>query len=200
MQGLDLAFGIVVLVFSAVVHEVSHGYAADLQGDPTARYAGRLTLNPFAHLDLVGSFILPLLFYTTTGFIFGYARPVPYNPYNLRNGRWGPALVAAAGPAANFFIAAVFGAIMRFGLVGPSVTELFGLIVLINLVLGVFNMMPVPPLDGSKVLFAFLSFRHNYIEQFMLRYQLVLLFLVIVILWRPVALILIPALFRLVAG
>lgn len=199
MQGLELVFGIAILVFSVVVHEVSHGYAADLLGDPTARYAGRLTLNPLAHLDLFGSFILPLIFFVTTGFIFGYANPVPYNPYNLRHGRLGPALVAAAGPASNLLLAFVFGIMLRFAPLGPAV-EILSLIVLINTILAVFNLIPVAPLDGSKVLFAALPLRYHYVEQFMERYQLVLLFAVIVFLWRPIAFVLVPLLFRFIAG
>ncbi|MBI1975518.1 MAG: site-2 protease family protein [Candidatus Vogelbacteria bacterium] len=200
MQGLELIFGITVLVFSVVVHEVSHGYAADSLGDPTARYAGRLTLNPLAHLDLFGSFLLPLLFFMTTGFVFGYANPVPYNPYNLRHGKWGAALVAAAGPLSNFFLAIIFGTVLRVSGSGTSFAEILSLIVLINIVLGVFNLMPVPPLDGSKVFFALMPFRYNYIEQFMTRYQLFLLFFAIIVFWRPIALVIVPGIFRLIVG
>src|SRR3990167_3783928 len=100
-------FQIIVLIMSAVVYEVSHGYAASLLGDETARYEGRLTLNPLKHLDFVGSFLVPFLAYSLGGFIFGWAKPVPYNPYNLRPGRWSEAMVAVAGPASNVAIALV---------------------------------------------------------------------------------------------
>ena len=95
---MDFLFIIIVLIMSVVVHEVSHGYAALSLGDPTAKYQGRLTLNPISHLDPVGSLLVPLLGYLLGGFVVGWAKPVPFNPYNLRNQRWGEAYVAAAGP------------------------------------------------------------------------------------------------------
>ncbi len=155
---------------SVVVHEVSHGYAAEALGDPTARYAGRLTLNPLKHLDPFGSFILPALTYFLGGFIFGWARPVPYNPYNLKNQKWGPAVVAAAGPISNIFLAVVFGFLMRLGAGALWLEGSLGLIssvVVINLVLAFFNLVPIPPLDGSKVAFAFLPFRFREFEEFL---------------------------------
>ena len=105
-------FQILILIFSVVVHEVSHGYAALALGDKTAQDAGRLTLNPLKHLDPFGSIILPSLSYMLGGFIFGWAKPVPYNPYNLKNRKWGPAIVALAGPFANVSLAVVFGLIV----------------------------------------------------------------------------------------
>ncbi|MBI2640037.1 MAG: site-2 protease family protein, partial [Candidatus Sungbacteria bacterium] len=99
------AFFIIVLIFSVMVHEISHGFAALFLGDKTAKYAGRLTLNPIPHIDLFGSIILPLmLFFFQSPILFGWAKPVPYNPYNLRNQKWGPALVGAAGPGSNILI------------------------------------------------------------------------------------------------
>ncbi|MBI5786949.1 MAG: site-2 protease family protein, partial [Candidatus Niyogibacteria bacterium] len=167
---IDLIFSIAVLIMSVVVHEVSHGYAAEALGDPTARYAGRLTLNPLKHLDPFGSFILPALTYFLGGFIFGWARPVPYNPYNLKNQKWGPAIVAAAGPISNIFLAVVFGLLMRLGAGALWLEGSLGLIssvVVINLVLAFFNLVPIPPLDGSKVAFAFLPFRFREFEEFL---------------------------------
>src|SRR3977135_632093 len=105
---INFVFSIIILIFSVIIHEVSHGYAAYLQGDNTAKYAGRLTLNPLKHLEWFGSFILPLMSYLLGGFIIGWAKPVPFNPYNLRNQRWGEALVALAGPASNICIAVFF--------------------------------------------------------------------------------------------
>src|SRR3989338_6814886 len=105
---------IIILILSVIIHEVSHGYVANMLGDPTAKLAGRLTLNPISHLDPVGSFLVPVLMYVSTGFMFGWAKPVPYNPYNLRNQRWGTALVGVAGVAANFLLAIVFGLTIRF--------------------------------------------------------------------------------------
>lgn len=168
---------------SVVIHEVSHGYVAELFGDKTARYAGRLTLNPIRHLDLFGSVILPALLYFTAGFVFGWAKPVPYNPANLRNERLGTLAVASAGVLANFFIAAVFGLLIRVSW-GVGLPESFYFItsniVIINLVLGIFNLVPIPPLDGSKILFSILppQFSHilHTLEQF--SFFLVVLFII----------------------
>ena len=159
---MDTIFSIIILVMSVVVHEVSHGYAALRLGDQTARLAGRLTLNPIKHLDPVGSVIVPLLT-TLGGFPFGWAKPVPYNPYNLRNQRWGELIVAAAGPVSNIIVAVFFSMIIRFSDVGQSQIispffEISATIVWVNLVLAIFNLLPVPPLDGSKILFSVLPY------------------------------------------
>ncbi len=155
-----LIIQITALVLSVVVHEIAHGYSAFLLGDPTAKYAGRLTLNPFKHLDPVGSFLVPvLLIISQVGVVFGWARPVPYNPYNLRDQKYGPAIVGVAGPLSNIFLALVAGVMIRAFLVsgydGLGLTIL-ALIVRVNLLLTVFNLLPIPPLDGSKLLFTFL--------------------------------------------
>jgi Zn-dependent protease len=156
---IDLVFGIIVLIFSIVLHEVAHGYMADWLGDPTARLQGRLTLNPISHIDPIGSVLLPgLLLLTHAPILIGYAKPVPYNPYNLR-GRWGEGLVAFAGPCTNILIAIVFSLFIRFGYpqLGPGLATAFITIAYINLLLALFNLIPVPPLDGSKVLSAVLG-------------------------------------------
>jgi Zn-dependent protease len=138
-----------------------HGWAADQLGDSTARDAGRLTLNPVAHIDLWGSIILPAFIFLGTGggLIFGYAKPVPFNPYNLSDQKYGAAKVAIAGPLANLITAIFFGLILRFvpGL-NPVMAGFLAAIVQINLVLLIFNLLPIPPLDGSKVLLPFLSY------------------------------------------
>jgi len=148
---------VAIILFSAVIHEVMHGYAADRLGDPTARYAGRLTLNPIPHLDPVGSILLPLIFALSPGsFFFGWAKPVPYNPYNLTKApKWGEAIVAAAGPASNLALAILFGLIIRSGLF-PMANEIWTYVVLINISLMLLNLIPIPPLDGSKILSAIL--------------------------------------------
>lgn len=151
-------FEIIVLVFSAVAHEYMHGYAAYQLGDSTAKDAGRLTLNPLAHLEWFGSFLLPLaMIIGQVGFVFGWAKPVPYNPYNLKDQKYGDAKVAAAGPLANLVIAVFFALFLRFfPISNPIFAALISVIVLINLVLMVFNLIPIPPLDGSKILACFL--------------------------------------------
>src|SRR3989344_1831079 len=116
MDPINFIFFISILIISVVIHEVSHGYMAEYLGDPTARLAGRLTLNPIPHLDLFGSFIIPLLlFFSSSPIMLGWAKPVPYNPYNLRNQRWGDALVASAGPLSNLAIALSIVLFVRFG-------------------------------------------------------------------------------------
>lgn len=162
MELIDSLFVVVIIVFSAVIHEVMHGVAADKLGDPTARYAGRLTLNPIPHLDMFGSILLPaILALTNSPIFFGWAKPVPYNPYNLRPGRFSEAIVAGAGPASNLAIALLGGLAIRSGLTGSLEPVLF-LIVLVNVMLFLFNLIPVPPLDGSKVLEALLPRRLQY--------------------------------------
>ncbi|OGG76451.1 hypothetical protein A2950_02330 [Candidatus Kaiserbacteria bacterium RIFCSPLOWO2_01_FULL_55_19] len=153
-MALFLAF--VVLILSIIVHEIAHGYAADSLGDPTARLAGRLTLNPLPHIDLMGSLLLPgLLIFTGSPIMFGWAKPVPYNPYNLKARRWGETLVAVAGSATNLFLAIIFGLVVRFApLIGldQAAVTLAATIAFINLFLGLFNLIPFPPLDGFTVL------------------------------------------------
>lgn len=175
-------FFIAILIMSVVIHEVSHGYVANLLGDKTAEYEGRLTLNPIVHLDLIGSIIVPIIT-ILGGFPFGWAKPVPFNPYNLRSQRWGELLVAIAGPVSNIIIALVFGLIVRFGVMDlPSI--FIGLclqVAIINISLAVFNMIPIPPLDGSKVLFGLLPFRYSQIRWQLERYSLFLVFFIILV-------------------
>ena len=147
-QVIDSVFRILILLFSIIVHEVSHGATAYALGDDTAKNEGRLTLNPLPHIDPVGTILLPL-------FIgFGWAKPVPYNPYNLRNQKWGPFLVGIAGPASNIIIAVIFGLLFRFSDIF-SLPEKFLTIIasitILNLGLALFNLIPIPPLDGSKI-------------------------------------------------
>lgn len=184
MQGVDTIYAIIILMMSVVLHEVSHGYVAAILGDPTAKYAGRLTLNPLKHLDPVGSVIVPILTTVLGGVTFGWAKPVPYNPYNLRGGKWGPAVVAAAGPLSNLSLAIFLSAILHSAyfsfLISVEATRLLLVEAIgVNIVLFVVNMIPVPPIDGSKVLFSLIPYKYNYVIEFMERYQLVLILLII---------------------
>lgn len=147
----------VIVIPSAIIHEYFHGWVADQLGDPTAKHLGRLTLNPLAHIDMWGTFLMPVLLLLLSGgsFVFAYAKPVPYNPYNLRNQKWGPALVALAGPFANLLVAVVFGLLVRFYPVS-NFSAILSIIVYVNILLAIFNLIPIPPLDGSKVLYAIL--------------------------------------------
>ncbi|MCB9805734.1 site-2 protease family protein [Candidatus Nomurabacteria bacterium] len=184
---MEIIFSIIVLIMSAVVHEVSHGYMALALGDRTAQYQGRLTLNPVKHLDVFGSIIFPLLLAILPGgFIFGWAKPVPYNPYNLKNRRWGEFLVAIAGPFSNLFIAFIFGIFIKFGgnLVTPSFYEISMLIVIINVVLAIFNLIPIPPLDGSKVLFSLLPQKYLGLRETIEKQGFFLIIIFIFFIWK----------------
>lgn len=201
-----IVFYIVILLYSVIIHEVSHGVVALWLGDPTAKYAGRLNLNPIKHIDPVGSVLVPLIMYLSLGFAFGWAKPVPYNPYNLKNQKWGPALVALAGPASNIAMALVAALIAKLifipislkiniaenvlspsvlatligGSVGAVLFALLIVIVILNVFLAVFNLIPIPPLDGSKILFAVFNFRVETMalfEQFGFIFLLIIIFL-----------------------
>ena len=181
-------FYIVVILYSVTIHEVSHGLMANSLGDPTAKNLGRLTLNPIKHLDLFGSVILPFVLFVTTGFAFGYAKPVPYNPHNLNDRKYGPVKVAMAGPTSNFVLALLFGLILRFMpdvFTTSLVPELFSRIVMINLVLGVFNMFPIPPLDGHWLLMTFLPPRLDALKVYIYKNSFILfpIFLIIFMLF-----------------
>jgi Zn-dependent protease len=180
---MDFIFSIIILIFSAVAHEVSHGYAAYLQGDNTAKYAGRLTLNPLNHLEFFGSFILPVLSYISGGFIIGWAKPVPFNPYNLRNQRWGEAIVAVAGPLANIIIAVVLGLFIRFGIF-VGLQNAFAMIVFINLILATFNLIPIPPLDGSKIIFSLFPNSMHKVRDFLETNGFYLMIFFVLFLWQ----------------
>lgn len=186
MEPISPIFGIAILIMSVVAHEVSHGYVAYILGDPTAKLAGRLTLNPIKHIDPMGSIIVPIVT-SIMGFTFGWAKPVPYNQYNLRGGDKAVAAVALAGPGMNLFIAFVFGAVIKMklldGLASPEIYSFLVYIVLINFILAIFNLTPVPPFDGSKVLFSFLPYNQRKVEDFVNRYQLVILFIFIFFIW-----------------
>ena len=196
MQAIDGIFYVVILIMSVVVHEFAHGYTAYLLGDNTARAQGRLTLNPIKHLDLFGSVLLPfLLIIMKAGFVIGWAKPVPYNPNNLRNGKRGEMMVAFAGIAANILIAIIFGLLIRYGtmfglpsyMADPLLIHPFykvsTIIVFTNLVLALFNLIPIPPLDGSKILFSILPVQFRHIQNFLEQWGMFVLLFFIIFLW-----------------
>lgn len=153
---------IVILIISVVIHEMAHGYAANALGDPTARLQGRLSPNPLVHIDPMMSVIVPaLLILSHSGVVFGAAKPVPYNPYNFTNQKWGEALVAVAGPVANICIAIIFAGLIHFSEIlntSLAFNNLAFQVVGLNLFLALFNLVPLPPLDGSKIFPKFLPF------------------------------------------
>jgi len=184
----DTIIYIVVLIFSVVIHEVAHGWAAYKMGDPTAHQLGRLTLNPLKHIDLFGSIILPvLLILAQSPFLFAWAKPVPFNPANFETKwkRWGAAIVAFAGPLTNLMIATIVGLLLRWGIAAEFLSEsMFHVgssIVLLNIVLAVFNLVPIPPLDGHHILFSLLPKGSHKIKEGMIKAMPILL--VVLIVW-----------------
>lgn len=208
-----IIFYFVTLFFSIILHEIAHGLVAFWLGDYTAKHAGRLTLDPVKHVDFFGSILAPLfmLFMTNGTFVFGWAKPVPVNPYALRGGKWGPALVSIAGPLTNFLIAS-FSAIIAFFLsistpektlifksfissdwndllsqvAGNPLNILFAILTMLifwNVLLGVFNLIPIPPLDGSKILFTFFQIKDE-AAFFLQRWGM---FILLIFLFSPLA-------------
>ncbi len=164
MNFLEFALLLVVLIPSVSLHELFHAWTAYRLGDPTAKLMGRLTLNPIAHIDPIGTLLLPFLMFLFTGFVFGYAKPVPINSANLHDPKRDMILIGLSGPLANFSLALVFSFIIKAGSLTGLLTNLsaiyallrFGII--INLILAIFNLIPIPPLDGSQVLMGILPY------------------------------------------
>lgn len=200
-------FYFAILLYTIIIHEVAHGWVAFKLGDLTAKYAGRLNLNPIRHIDPWGSILVPFVMIFTFGFAFGWAKPVPYNPYNLKNQKWGPFMVALGGPGSNIIIALISVIIAKMiplstmlkmdiisavassnwsglsvvisGEIGAIFYVLLMMIVLWNVILAFFNLIPIPPLDGSKLLFAVLPIKQETIailEQFGLTLILLMIF------------------------
>ena len=193
MEPIQIAL-ILALIISIIIHEMAHGYAANYLGDPTARLQGRLSPNPLVHIDPLMSVILPaLLILSGSSFIFGAAKPIPYNPYNFRNQKWGEAFVAAAGPFSNICLAVIFAGLIRFSEVlqlSETFVYLAFQIVALNIFLAIFNLVPLPPLDGSKIFPKFLPFSlqmkyeafRSYMEQnIALAFGIVLLVFIVIL-------------------
>jgi Zn-dependent protease len=179
-DGLSTIASILAIGIAVIFHEVSHGYVANWLGDSTAKYAGRLSLNPVRHIDLWGTIIIPaLLIISSAGFVFGWAKPVPVNYYNLRHGKYGPILVALAGPAANLIILLICGLLVRISPANTALPYLFLVIGAVNTFLMLFNLLPIPPLDGSKVLFIFLEKRPD-ITMMLERYGMFILLAILI--------------------
>ncbi|MBX4209255.1 site-2 protease family protein [Candidatus Parcubacteria bacterium] len=204
-MAFQFVFSLIVLLFSVIIHEISHGYAALMQGDRTAEYEGRLTLNPLRHIDPVGTIILPIISLMLPGsFLFGWAKPVPFNPYNLKNQRWGEAIVAVAGPFSNIVIALIFGLFIRLylaphGIADGPVAALCAIIVLVNITLAIFNLVPIPPLDGSKIISAVLPSGWMRVRKSIERFGFLGVIVFLAFVWQFFAP-LIPWLFRTITG
>jgi Zn-dependent protease len=200
MELLTVIITIAILIMSVVLHELSHGYVAELLGDPTPRMQGRLTVNPIRHFELLGSVIVPIIT-SIAGFTFGWAKPVEWNPYNVKNRRVGELLISAAGPASNILIALVFGLVIRFGAEGLPMAFLAisAYVVAINITLAIFNLIPIPPLDGSKILFSLLPAHMAHVRHGFEQYSLFLVLILILFLWRFISPV-IPFLFKLITG
>ena len=202
MQTPPIIFELLIILFSIIIHEISHGYVAVFLGDPTPRLQGRLTLNPLKHIDPIGSILVPIIT-SFGGLTFGWAKPVQFNPYNLKNKRWGELLIALAGPSSNILIALIFSAIVRFGVHNQSLSFSFIIlcvyVIMINISLAVFNLIPIPPLDGSKILFGLLPVRFQHIRRIFEQYSFILMLILLIFLWQFITPV-IPFLFKIVTG
>ncbi len=183
---------LVLFFFSVVLHEVAHGFVALKCGDNTAKLMGRLTLNPIAHIDILGTIIVPFVLFLMGGFIIGWAKPVPINPYNFYDIKECTIKVAAAGPLTNFTLAIICAIIVwvlnitgiaatQFGF---SITALFAGGVSVNILLGLFNLTPIPPLDGSKIASSLMPYEISQKYERIAPYGFFILILMIGILWR----------------
>jgi Zn-dependent protease len=190
---MDLILNFTIIFFSLVLHEVSHGHAAKMLGDDTAERYGRLSLNPLRHIDMVGTIIVPFMMImlskisNSSPIIFGWAKPVPVNPYNLKNPKRDMAIVALFGPLSNFLLALVVAIIIRFNNVFGFSSYVAGFlitIVYLNVLWMVFNLVPIPPLDGSKILFYFL--KNDNLERVFSRFGFMFLILIILYGFTPI--------------
>lgn len=202
MEFLILFSSLIILFFSIVLHEVAHGLMAERHGDPTARMMGRITLNPLVHIDPVGTILLPLIMIVFgSPFIFGWAKPIPINPRNLNNPKRDMMWIALAGPATNFvlslFLALIFRVLVRPGTIAETIL-FYG--VTINLVLAFINLIPIPPLDGSRILSGLLPDRYNFRLAQLERYGFIILIPILFIVFRLFMPMILGISFRLIGG
>jgi Zn-dependent protease len=209
----QIAISIIPIMFAVILHEISHGYAALKLGDPTAKMLGRLTLNPIPHIDIIGTIIMPLALYVLTDgkFVFGYAKPVPINPNNFKNPKRDMALSAAAGPVTNLLLAAISVILLKHALIPladgldastlQNVVDPLGRMLIvslsINVVLAVFNMIPIPPLDGGRVLRGFLSWKNAEMLDKIEPYGLIIVMLLVI---TPIANYIMYPIIRVIVG
>jgi Zn-dependent protease len=198
---LPLLFFFFVIIPSSILHEYAHGWVADKLGDPTPRLSGRLTINPVPHIDPVGTLLLPVgLFLLTHGsFMFAYAKPVPFNPLALRWQRFGSAAVALAGPLTNLIVAFVCGGLLQIAPLS-NWTLILAVVTYANVMLAVFNLVPIPPLDGSKILYALLPDRYYAAKVWLERYGYFILIFFIFFLFSAILSPVIHWIFGLAAG
>lgn len=194
-----LIFFVIIFGLSAVIHEYAHAWMANRLGDPTAKNLGRLTLNPLAHIDPFGTVVLPIaIFVMTWGrAAFAYAKPVPFQPYNLRDQRWDPAKIAVAGPGSNILVALGFGLLVRY-LPPSNFMSLPIYITYANILLAIFNLLPIPPLDGSKLLFAVLPPSFDHVRQSLERYGFIIFIVFILFGFRLIVMPIVYLIFSLI--
>ena len=187
MQVENIVF-VLILIISIILHELAHGYAADRMGDPTPRLAGRLTLNPMVHIDWFGSVLLPaLLIFSGAPFVLGWAKPVPFNPHYLDNKKWGGALVALAGPLTNIALALVFAAALQWIPLSPFMSTVAIGVVVTNIALAIFNLIPIPPLDGHHILFAVLPEKYDRLKQTLRNHSFLILIVFVLFVWQIIS-------------
>ncbi|OIO13013.1 site-2 protease family protein [Candidatus Gottesmanbacteria bacterium CG_4_10_14_0_8_um_filter_37_24] len=180
---MGIIIGWFILIICITIHEFAHAYMADRLGDPTAKIYGRMTLNPIAHIDPIGTVLLPLLMLISgSGFFIGWAKPTPFDPFNLKNPKRDAALISVAGPASNLLFAVILSVILRFPLPGILGLFLYGLlpvIIQINVLLAIFNLIPIHPLDGFKVVAGLLPKKYYYEWMELEKYGMIFLLLLI---------------------
>ena len=186
IEGVLIIFGVIII--SMTLHEAVHAFVGYFLGDDTAKAQGRLTLNPLKHIDPVLTIAMPILLYIMGGPIFGGAKPVPLNPSRIRHGEWGMALVAVAGPLTNLLLAfiafgvgVIFGVISTDGIAATLAGQIIWLFVQVNLGFFIFNMLPIPPLDGSRVLYALAPEGARRVMEQIERYGLVIVLLIVLV-------------------